>query len=145
MRSLRAAVAALLVVAVLSPRVVAQGPQIILPWTDQTHNVQENGQTHVFTALTAVTTTPAFQALTSWHAYYLLVTGGPSTCKFILQGSMDGANWFNLDGTLVSCASSTYYLVGGGSSNFPTVYVRGNLMVLTGGSSPTVQLQYAGR
>lgn len=122
----------------------SQAP-LTFPSNDVTHMVQSNGLTHIFNPLTATGPTAAFQALTAWHAYMLVVTGAPSTCKFYLQGSIDGVNWNSLDGTSVTCTATAYFVVGGGTSPYPTAFVRGNLQTLTGGSSPTVTLQYAGR
>ncbi|PHS09397.1 MAG: hypothetical protein COA78_12105 [Blastopirellula sp.] len=74
------------------------------------------------------------------HAVQLSNTeGSPTTVTIALEGSLDGVTFFVLD-------SSTYTSVA--NMNFavdkPVNYVRLNLTVLSGGTSPTVTAIYEG-
>lgn len=74
------------------------------------------------------------------HAIELIVTGGPATCTYRLQGTRDGTTWFNVSASDITCTSTTVAF----ESGKPAVSVRGNLLTLTGGTSPTVTLKYIG-
>lgn len=77
------------------------------------------------------------------HTIHLRVTGGPATCTYRLEGSLDPdevtPEWFDLSGTLTCTTSTMVHIV-----DRPVMRVRGNLLTLTGGTSPTVQLRYLG-
>ena len=66
----------------------------------------------------------------------LTVTGGPSTCDYIVEGSLDNTFFDDFSGTF-SCTSSIIFHVDGKPAN----QLRGSLSNLTGGSSPAVQLK----
>jgi hypothetical protein len=75
------------------------------------------------------------------HAIELIVTGGPATCTYRLQGTRDGTTWYNISASDITCTSTTISF----ESGKPAVSVRGNLVTLTGGTSPTVTLKYVGK
>jgi len=75
------------------------------------------------------------------HTAELIVTGGPATCTYRLQGTGDGTTWFNISAADLTCTSTTV----GFEANKPVAQVRGNLLTLTGGTTPTVTLKYIGR
>lgn len=75
------------------------------------------------------------------HTAELIVTGGPATCTYRLQGTKDAVTWFNISAADLTCTSSTV----GFEANKPVVQIRGNLLTLTGGTSPTITLKYVGR
>lgn len=62
-----------------------------------------------------------------------LVTGGPSGCTVNLEGSLDGANFAQLVQS-TSTSGDMQFAV-----DKPVKYIRGNLTVLTGGTSPSVK------
>lgn len=93
------------------------------------------------TALSAVGQTAAIPVgVASDHAIQLVVTGGPTTVTFALEGSLDGVTWTVLAGA-INGLTTPYTAVAGK----PVSYVRGNLSVLTAGTAPTVTMLYAGR
>ncbi|MGA8762263.1 MAG: hypothetical protein WB562_05170, partial [Candidatus Sulfotelmatobacter sp.] len=73
------------------------------------------------------------------HSISLTVTGAPSTCTYKLQGSVDGTIWMDLS-PATACTSSTVFQAGPAAVN----QVRGNLVSLSGGTSPTVTATYVG-
>lgn len=75
------------------------------------------------------------------HTVELIVTGGPATCTYSLQGSADNSTWFTISASAITCTSTTVAF----EANKPTKYVRGNLLTLTGGTAPTVTLKYIGK
>lgn len=102
------------------------------------------GFTRTFTTQTATGATASSGALRGTpvnHAINLVVTGGPATCTYRLQGSANGTTWYNISAADITCTSSATAF----EANKPTRYVRGNLLTLTGGTTPTVTLQYVGR
>jgi len=97
-----------------------------------------------FTAQTttgATATSGLMRGIPVWHTAELIVTGGPATCTYRLQGSRDGVTWFNISAADITCTSTTVSFEVGK----PAVSVRGNLLTLTGGTTPSVQLKYIGR
>lgn len=67
------------------------------------------------------------------HAMHTVVTGGPTGVSIKLQGSLDGANWYDL---ATSTSTTGDYQT---AVDKPARYLRVNLGTLTGGTSPTVQ------
>lgn len=63
-------------------------------------------------------------------------TGGSPTVKVVMEGSIDGVNWFAL-ATFDTGASG---VSGGivGASSLVVLQVRANLVTLSGGTNPTV-------
>src|SRR6185312_7027494 len=75
----------------------------------------------------------------SKHTLQIVVTGSPSGCTVNLDGSLDGAHWFDLSGGQTCTSSTMFHVV-----SKPVAYVRGDLTALSGGSSPTVTISYEG-
>lgn len=97
-----------------------------------------------FTAQTAVGATISsgqMRGVAVWHTIELIVTGAPATCTYRLQGTRDGITWFNISAADITCTATTVSF----ESGKPAVQVRGNLLTLTGGTSPTITLKYIGR
>lgn len=95
-----------------------------------------------FTAQTAVGQTEAFPVNGAKdHSIQLVVTGSPATGTYRLQGSNNGVDWFNISASDITVTSTTHSF----ELSKPAGYVRGNLLTLSGGSSPSVQLYYHGR
>ena len=65
----------------------------------------------------------------------LVVTGGPSSCDYIVEGSLDNTFFDDFSGTF-ACTSSIIFHVDGKAAN----QLRGSLSNLTGGTSPAVTL-----
>lgn len=101
------------------------------------------GRSRSFTAQTATGQTTGYTlgGILINHTANLVVTGAPTGCTYRLQGSRDGTNWFNISGTDITCTASAV----ASYANFPAQYVRGNLLTLTGGTTPSVTLQYIGK
>lgn len=101
------------------------------------------GFTRVFAAQTgtgATASSGAIRGTPVHHAINLVVTGAPATCTYRLQGSANGTTWYNISAADITCTSSATAF----ETGKPTRYVRGNLLTLTGGTAPTVTLQYVG-
>jgi hypothetical protein len=75
------------------------------------------------------------------HTAELIVTGAPATCTYRLQGTRDGTTWFDISASAITCTTTTVAF----EANKPAVNVRGNLVTLTGGTSPSVTLKYIGK
>lgn len=98
--------------------------------------------TNLFTAQSVTGQTASFDATgAAYHTINLVVTGAPSGCTYRLQGSLDAVTWFNISASDITCTSTVTTFE---SSAKVTRYVRGNLVTLTGGTAPTVTLQYGG-
>lgn len=67
------------------------------------------------------------------HAIQTVVTGAPTAVSIKLQGSLDGANWYDL---ATSTSTTGDYQT---AIDKPARFVRANLGTLTGGTAPTVQ------
>lgn len=109
-----------------------------------TFNVDLAGVSNSFAAQSAVGATSALVPtfIPQTHTAQLIVTGGPTGCTYRLQGSNDGgATWFNISAADITCTTTTSSF----EVNKPGVRIRGNLLTLTGGTTPTVTLHYAGR
>lgn len=65
----------------------------------------------------------------------VVVTGAPSACTVLFEGSIDGVTFFTLGQTSGSSRAT--------STNIAVVAVRANLDVLTGGTTPTVTASIA--
>lgn len=93
------------------------------------------------TAVGATATSGLMRGVPIAHTAELIVTGAPATCTYRLQGSRDGVTWFNLSAADLVCTASTV----GFENGKPAVTVRGNLLTLTGGTTPSVTLKYIGK
>ena len=107
-------------------------------------NVTLNRPYYIFPAqsLTGTTDSLAMGSIPqppSKHTVQLTVAGSPSTCTYRLEGSLDGSLWSDLSGTQSCTASVMFHVV-----DKPVSWLRGNLLTLSGGSSPTVQFTYQG-
>ena len=94
----------------------------------------------VFTSCDAVTSTGACTSgrvsnIASRITYSVVVSGAPSAVTLNLEGSIDNISWFTLD-TSTTTTSEMRHI-----ANRGVHYVRGNLVTLTGGSSPTVTVK----
>ena len=97
-----------------------------------------------FTTQTAVGATASsgqMRGIAVHHTTELIVTGAPTGCTYRLQGTRDGTTWFNLSAADVTCTTTAVAF----EANKPAVQVRGNLLTLTGGTTPSVTLKYIGR
>jgi len=97
-----------------------------------------------FAALTAAGQTPAFSvkfgnSYPLHHTLTAAVTGAPSACSFNLEGSLDATVWNDL-GSNTDCLATTIIHV----VNKAVTHVRGDLVTLTAGTSPTVTFEYLG-
>lgn len=101
------------------------------------------------TLLSAVTSTGAG---TIKHSAYLMdkktvqvsITGAPSAVTVTLEGSIDGTNFATLATKAFSAGELTATFALFHSIDTPVTYVRANLTVLTGGSTPTVTAIFEG-
>jgi|SRR3990167_1580622 len=75
--------------------------------------------------------------LPSVFSFDILITGSPATVTVLLEGSLDGTNWFTL-ATVSLTTDSLNFIV-----DKPVLYLRANLTALTGGSAPTVSVGIA--
>jgi hypothetical protein len=93
---------------------------------------------------TTTVTTAAEDVLgLSTFALEAVVTGSPTDCIVLLEGSVDGSDW------LVSLTSFNIHSSPGGSAystvvNKPVRYIRLRIDTLSGGSSPTVTASVVG-
>lgn len=94
-----------------------------------------------FTALTAVGTT-AFQSLDSGNNICFQVTLASVGTNVVvrLSGSLDSTNFFNLQSDVTLTANGTYGYV---FPNTPVLYVRGQLVSISGAGTPTVTIKVA--
>lgn len=72
----------------------------------------------------------------------VVLNGGPSTAIVLLEGSIDGANFFTIatwDKAAPLTSGVAVYAV-----DKPVNYVRANLTTLTGGTTPTVNAYLSG-
>jgi hypothetical protein len=80
------------------------------------------------------------QMTTAHHTMAVSLTGEPTNCVVILEGSHDGYIWFPI-------GTQQLYLAGGVKTVPPTAHlfnhVRANLMELEGGVYPTVTVSIA--
>lgn len=100
--------------------------------------------TNTFTALTTTGNTAAFDTSGALnHTIYLKVggTAAASTCTFRLQGSLNNSDWYNISSSDINCATSSTVTFEAGKL---AAYVRGSLLTFSGGTAPTLTLQYAG-
>lgn len=101
----------------------------------------QRGRSGSFAAQTAVGQTLSLgTGVTNTHTSQLVVTGAPTGCTYRLQGSNDSVTWFDISASDITCTSSTV----SHTVDKPSLYVRGNLLTLSGGTAPTVRLHYAG-
>lgn len=93
------------------------------------------------TATGATATSGLMRGIPVYHTIELIVTGGPAACTYRLQGTRDGTTWYNISAADITCTATTVAF----ETGKPAVSVRGNLLTLSGGTSPTVTLKYVGR
>lgn len=91
----------------------------------------------ILKSLDAVTATGAGDVLSfdkprSPLALQVAVTGAPSSAVVSLQASLDGVTWSDVTGIQGAGATNL------GGSDFLALFLRANLVELTGGTSPTV-------
>lgn len=72
------------------------------------------------------------------HGWMITVTGAPTGVSVTLQGSLDGSAWVTLDTSTITTQEIRFVTAK------PVVFVRANLGTLTGGTSPTVSVDYVG-
>ena len=72
------------------------------------------------------------------HGWQISVTGAPSAVSVTLEGSLDGSTWVVLDTSTITTSEIRFV------ANKPVLFVRGNLGTLTGGTAPTVSVEYMG-
>lgn len=129
----------------LTPAVEAQSASLMyVADTARVRRLVQDGAYNAFTTQTATGATAAFLAPTSvlsHHTIELITTGGPATCTYRLQGSNDNVTWFNISAADITCTTTIVAF----ETNKPVIRVRGNLLTLTGGTTPSVTLKYAGR
>ena len=66
-------------------------------------------------------------------------TGNPATATVIMEGYLDGTNWFTISYNFdVSPPTNYTYVTGDGPWNF----IRLNLTALSGGTSPTITVLF---
>lgn len=74
-----------------------------------------------------------------WHTVAAVPSGSPAICTLRLEGSLDHISWFDLSGDQTCTASLMFHV-----ADKPVQFVRINLTALSGGSSPSVAVRYAG-
>jgi len=99
--------------------------------------------------LSAVTSTGAsgakeFRRLVDSHALQVTITGAPSAVTVTLEGSLDGTTFSTIGTHAMSAGELTATKAMYFDVDMPVLWVKANLTVLTGGSSPTVTVTYAG-
>lgn len=97
-----------------------------------------------FTQLTAPGTTDALEVKSlKYHTLAYTVTSINTNVVLRAEGSLDGTNWFNLDGNdtdvTVSSNTSNAFVFFGNLSN-----IRGNFVSETGGTAAKVDFVYSG-
>lgn len=98
-----------------------------------------------FPAQTAVGQTASsglMRGIAIFHTIELITVGGPVACTYRLQGTRDGTTWFNISAADITCTTTSITFE---SAAKPAVQVRGNLLTLSGGTTPSVTLKYIGR
>lgn len=106
----------------------------------------EVGASNSFTAQTATGATAALvpDVVVRSHAAQIVTTGTPAACTYDLEGSNDGGtSWFDILND-IDCAGVNSN-VASFAADKPALRLRGQLDTLTGGTSPSVRLHYAGR
>jgi len=100
-----------------------------------------------FKLLDAVTGTGASTAITMRkinedHSIQINITGTPTAVTVTLEGSLDGVLFSTILTTAMSAGELTATTALAHIADKPLRFVRANLTVLTGGSSPTVTVLY---
>ncbi len=89
----------------------------------------------------ATTTGPGtaihFDVPNFWHSMWIQTTGSPDTAAVVVEGTLNGTDWFFL---FQVTAPAT---IAGTGSVFPVIAIRANLITLAGGTSPTVTVWLA--
>jgi len=71
------------------------------------------------------------------HTWTVIWTGSPTSAQVDLQGSLDGTNWFTLDSSTTTTSEMRHVVDKG------VMYYRGNVVSVTGGTTPAVTVQIA--
>jgi len=72
------------------------------------------------------------------HTVQAIAGNTPATCTVNLDGSLDGANWFDISGGQTCTSNVMFHVV-----NRAVAYVRGHVTTLTGAGA-TVTISYLG-
>lgn len=70
-------------------------------------------------------------------AWHVIMTGAPATIQVDIEGTLDGTVWFQLD-TYTTTSNTLRFIV-----DKPVLGIRAKLVVLTGGTAPTVTVVIA--
>ena len=73
------------------------------------------------------------------HSVQATTTGGPSAATLQLEGSLDGVTWTALSPAMDVSSTTMFHVL-----DAPVSCVRANLVSLTGGTAPTVTVEYLG-
>ena len=94
--------------------------------------VYVRGATKTFTAQTTPGQTAALAVnVPNSHSIQLVVANAPTVCTYRLQGSNDGATWYDISAGDITCTTSVQSY----EQNKPTMWVRGNLLTFTAAAS----------
>lgn len=78
---------------------------------------------------TGTKTEQSLSYLTSKHTWQVAITGSPTAITVALEGSIDNSSWFQLDNSTSTTGEMRHVV------NKPVLYVRENLIALTGTAS----------
>lgn len=96
--------------------------------------------TITWTALSAAGVTSSLAtAGNDKHTLAAVIAGSPATCTMRLEGSLDNVNFFDLSGSQTCTSTFMFHVV-----DRTVTFVRGRVLTLTGGSTPTVTITYLG-
>jgi hypothetical protein len=98
-------------------------------------------QRYSSTTLSATGTTPTQKVDANYHTVAVIPSGSPSGCSVRLEGSLDATNWFDVSGAQSCASGSTMFHV----DMKPLDFIRVNLTTLSGGTSPSVVIEYKGQ
>lgn len=101
------------------------------------------------TLLNAVTSTGTSTVLihsvpVSSHALQVTITGGPSTVRVDLLGSLDNSTFVTISENTFSASELTATKAMFFDVDSPLVYIQAKLTTLSGGTAPTVTVKYVG-
>lgn len=72
------------------------------------------------------------------HSFQTTITGTPTAVDIRLEGSLDNVTYFELSKSIVFAPTGELRH----RANAAVKYIRGNVVALTGGSSPKVNMKY---